>query len=157
MCRFKKVSSYGLCTVEYYYYCHPDSCYPPPTAFPIILPHKFSTTPTPSPSSMSSTAASTSSSNFQLIAKALSDYVEQTGIDLTRDPFADKLQNCDSADSIFQLLQDRANRFKTYREEHRKLINCLNPVLQFLHVFSGTLGESLILVSSSESIRLFRL
>jgi hypothetical protein len=35
------------------------------------------------------------------------------------------------------------------------LIDCLSPVVQFLHVFSGTLGEALVLVSSSESIRLF--
>jgi hypothetical protein len=106
---------------------------------------------------MSSTPPSTSSSNFPLIARALSDYADQTGIDLTKNPFAEKLQNCDSADAIFQLLQDRANEFKTYREGYRKLIKCLSPVVQFLHTFSGTLGSALVFVSSSESTRLFRL
>ena len=106
---------------------------------------------------MSSTAPSSSSSNFQLIAKALSDYANQTGIDLTKNPFAEELQSCDSADAIFQLLQDRADKFKTYREGHRKLIKCLSPVVRFLHALSGTLGEALVLVRPSESIRLFQL
>jgi hypothetical protein len=103
---------------------------------------------------MSSTTSS--SSNFQLISKALSDYANQTGIDLTKNPFADKLQSCDSADAISELLQERAKAFKTYRDEHRKLINCLSPVVQFLHVFSGTLGE-FVIVSLSESVSIFSL
>jgi hypothetical protein len=102
-------------------------------------------------------STTTPSSNFQLIIDALADYAKQTGIDLTKHPFADQLQNCDSANAIFQLLQDKANKFKTYRDEHRKLINCLSPVVQFLHVISGALGEALVLVSIAESIRLFSL
>jgi hypothetical protein len=96
---------------------------------------------------MSSTTPSTS--NFHLISKALSDYATQTGIDLTTIPFADELQNCDSADAISQLLQDRAKAFNTYRDEHRNLINCLSPVAQFLRASSGILGEALVLVSSN--------
>jgi fungal STAND N-terminal Goodbye domain len=104
---------------------------------------------------MSSMTSSTS--NFQLISKALSDYANQTGIDLTKNPFADKLHSCDSADAISELLQERAKAFKTYRDGHRKLINCLSPIVQLIHAFSGTLGEALVLVSSSESIPLFPL
>ena len=100
-------------------------------------------------------ATTISSSNFQLVTKALADYAEQTGIDLTENPFADKLQRCDSAEDISTLLQDRAKAFKEYRDGNRKLINCLNPVVQFLHIFSGTLGEALVLVSPSGSARLF--
>jgi hypothetical protein len=73
----------------------------------------------------------------------------QTRIDLTTIPFANELQNYDSADAIFQLLQDRAKAFKTYRDEHCKLINCLSPVIRFIHVFSGTLREALVLMSSN--------
>jgi hypothetical protein len=102
---------------------------------------------------MSSTTSS--SSNFQLISKALSDYANQTGIDLTKNPFADKFQSCDSAEAISELLQERARAFKSYRDEHRKLINCLSPIASFLHAFSGTLGEALVLVSLSESISMF--
>jgi hypothetical protein len=101
---------------------------------------------------MSSTTSS--SSNFQLIVDALADYVKQTETDLTKHPFAEKIQSCDSADAIFQLLQHKANEFKTYRDTHRKLINCLSPVVQFLHTVSGTLGEALVLVSHTKSIPL---
>jgi hypothetical protein len=104
---------------------------------------------------MSSTTPS--SSNIQLISKALSDYAVLTGIDLTKNPFAHELKNCDSANAISELFQVRAKAFKSYRDKHRKLINCLSPVVQFLHMFSGTLGESLVLVSASESIRVFSL
>jgi hypothetical protein len=100
-------------------------------------------------------ATTISSSNFQLVTKALADYAEQTGIDLTENPFADKLQRCESAEDISALLQDRAKAFKEYRDGNRKLINCLSPVVQFLHTFSGTLGEALVLVSPSGSTRLF--
>jgi hypothetical protein len=100
---------------------------------------------------MSSTTPS-SSTNFHLISKALSDYAEHTGIDLTKNPFADQLQNCDSADAISQLLQDRAKAFRSYRDEHRKLINCLSPVVHFLRAFSGTLGEAFVLVSSIDPV-----
>jgi hypothetical protein len=89
----------------------------------------------------------TTSSNFQLIINALADYANQTGIDLTKHPFANQIQNCDSADAIFQLMKDKVDHFNAYRDEHRKLINCLNPVVQFLCTFSGTLGTALVLVS----------
>jgi fungal STAND N-terminal Goodbye domain len=102
-------------------------------------------------------SAISSSSHFQLISKALSDYANQTGIDLTKNPFADQFQSCDSADAISELLQERAKAFKTYRDEHRKLINCLSPIVQFLHAFSGTLGEALVLVSLSEFTSMFSL
>jgi fungal STAND N-terminal Goodbye domain len=114
-------------------------------------PHKSSATQGPSLSSMSTTMPS--SSNFQLISKAFSDYAKETGIDLTTNPFADELQNCDSADAVSQLLQDRARAFKAYRDEHRKLINSLSPVVQFLRTFSGTLGQAAV-VSPTESSHL---
>jgi hypothetical protein len=103
---------------------------------------------------MSSTT--TSSSIFQLITKALADYADQTGLDLTKDPFADKLQNCNSAEAISELLEDRAKAFKEYRDGNRKLINGLNPLVRFLYTFSGILGESLV-VSPCESVRHLRL
>jgi hypothetical protein len=91
--------------------------------------------------------STTSSSNFQLVVDALADYANQTGIDLTKHPFANQIHNCDSVDAILQLLQDKASQFRAYRDEHRKLINCLNPVVQLLYAVSGTLGEALVLVS----------
>jgi hypothetical protein len=101
--------------------------------------------------------STTSSSTFQLIVDALADYVKQTGIDLPKHPFADQIQSCDSANAIFQLLQDKANQFQAYRDQHRKLINSFNPVVQFLHAVSGTLGEALVFVSTTESTHRFSL
>jgi hypothetical protein len=98
----------------------------------------------------------TSSSNFPSIHAltefALTEYAKQTGIDLTKYPFAEKFENCDSADSITRLLQERAMAFKEYRDGNRNLINCLGPLVQVLHTISNTLDEALVLVSHSESI-----
>jgi len=95
---------------------------------------------------MSSTA--NSSSNFQSIFDAaLSDYAKQTGIDLATHPSAQTLQNCNDADAILDVLQDKANQFQAYRDGNRKLINCLKPVVQVLHAVSGILGEAATLVS----------
>jgi hypothetical protein len=89
----------------------------------------------------------TSSTNFPLILDAaLNDYARQTGMDLSKNPLFDKLQNCDSPDSILDLLQDRAAAFKSYRDGHQGLINRLSPVVQVLHAFSGILCEVTCLV-----------
>jgi hypothetical protein len=99
---------------------------------------------------MSLTTASTS--NFRLILDALDDYTKQTGIDLSKNPFAESLQNCNSPDSVLQILQDRAEAFKDYRDGNRKLINCLKPVVQVLHTVSGVLGEAAAMVSPPNHI-----
>jgi hypothetical protein len=107
---------------------------PPPSAFRDCI-GRVNT----SPMSMSLTVVS--SSNFQLIFDAaLADYLDQTGVDLTKDSFAEKLQNCQSADAVFELLQDKAKQFKDYRNGNRKLINYLEPVVQVLYAFSSVLG-----------------
>lgn len=86
-------------------------------------------------------------SNFQLILDALDKYLEKTGINLQENPFADKVKNCDSPSTVLLLLEENLKAFKDYREENRKLIDCLNPVVQFVHAFSGILGEASGLVS----------
>jgi hypothetical protein len=101
---------------------------------------------------MSSTVFS--SSNFQFIFNAaLADYLEQTGVDPTtgNHPFTQKLQNCQSADDILELLQGKARQFKDYRDGNRKLISCLKPVVQVLHAFSGILGGVASPVSAPSS------
>jgi fungal STAND N-terminal Goodbye domain len=103
---------------------------------------------------MSPTA--TTAANFQAIFDAaLSDYAKQTGIDLPTHPFAQTLQSCDSADAIFNLLQDKANQFQAYRDGNRKLINCLKPVVQVLHTVTGILGEAASLVSPMNQLALY--
>ena len=95
---------------------------------------------------MSSTA-NPSSNSQSILDAALSDYAKQTGIDLTTHPSARILQNCNSADAIFDLLGDKAKQFQAYRDGNRKLINCLKPVVQVLHAISAILGEAAAMVS----------
>ena len=103
-------------------------------------------TPVYHPPAMSSTP--TSSSSFQpIFDAALSDFSKKTGIDLATHPFAQIIQNCQSADAILDLLQDRSRQFSTYRDGNRKFIDCLKPVVQTLHSFSGLLAGVAALVS----------
>jgi hypothetical protein len=91
---------------------------------------------------MSSTAQATSSTdNVQLIIGALADYAKETGIDLSKNPFATKLEQPISPEAILQLLEEREKAFKEYRSGKRRLINCLNPAVKVLHRFSGILSE----------------
>ncbi|KAH8983529.1 hypothetical protein EDB92DRAFT_2106268 [Lactarius akahatsu] len=85
-------------------------------------------------------------SNFQSILNALDKYAEQTGINLNQNPFADKIKGCESPNAVLLLLQDNLKAFKDYRDQNRKFIDCLSPVVQFVHAFSGVLGETAGLV-----------
>jgi hypothetical protein len=88
-----------------------------------------------------------SPSNLQLIIDALGEYANLTGIDLSKNPFAEKLQLSTSPDSILELLRERENAFKEYRDGNRRLINTLSPAVQVLHAFSSILNEAADLVS----------
>jgi len=96
---------------------------------------------------MSSSAHISTSPSFQLITDALGEYAEQTGIDLSMDPLAEKIQLLQSPDDILRLLQERERAFKGYRDRNRTLISCLNPAVNVIHAFSATLGEAVSLVS----------
>jgi hypothetical protein len=97
---------------------------------------------------MPSTGQATSSTdNVQLIIGALADYAKETGIDLSKNPFATKLEQSRSPDAILQLLEEREKAFKEYRDGKRRLIFCLNPAVKVLHSFSGILSEAVGQVS----------
>ena len=86
-------------------------------------------------------------SNFQSILDAVDKYTQQTGIDLKENPFADKVKGCDSPEAVLLLLQENMKAFKDYRDQNRKFIDCLSPVVRFVHAFSEILGEAASLVS----------
>ena len=90
-----------------------------------------------------------SPSNFRLIIDAFDDYARQAGVDLTKNPLADALRGCDSPNDVLELLQDKADAFKNFRDGDRTLINWLKPVVQVVHGFSGVLGPAISLVSRS--------
>ena len=102
-------------------------------------------------SMMSSTGQATpstsSTSNIQLITNALADYTKITGVDLSKNPFAATIEQWNSPEAILELLQERENSFKEYRDNNRRLINCLTPAVRVIQTFSGILGEAITLVS----------
>jgi hypothetical protein len=90
-------------------------------------------------------------SNFRSILNAVDKYAEQTGINLKENPFADKVKDCDSPGAVLSLLQENVKAFKDYRDNNRKFIECVGPVVQFVHAFSGILGEAAGMVSPDQS------
>jgi STAND-like protein len=103
---------------------------------------------------MSSTAqeapstSSTSNTNIRsIIDAALADYTNLTGTDLSETPFAIALEQSNSPGTILELLQDRAEAFKEYREGNRKLIDCLSRTVKVIHAFSGIIGHAVSHVS----------
>jgi hypothetical protein len=97
---------------------------------------------------MSSTAQATSPiENVKLIINALADYAKETGVDLSKNPFAAKLEQLMSPEDILQSLEEREKEFKEYREGNRRLTNFLKPAVKVLHGFSGILSEAAGLVS----------
>lgn len=97
---------------------------------------------------MSSTGQATSPfENIKLIINALANYANETGVDLSKNPFAAKLEQLRSPEDILQLLGEREKAFKEYREGNRRLTNFLNPTVNVLHGFSGILSEAACLVS----------
>jgi fungal STAND N-terminal Goodbye domain len=96
---------------------------------------------------MSTAGQSISTPNFQLVIDALAEYAKLTGIDLTNNPFAEKIKHLDSSEAILELLQEREKAFKEYRDVNRGLINCLSPAVKVFHVFSGIIGDAVSMVS----------
>ncbi|SRR6266403_1597609 len=90
--------------------------------------------------------------NIKLIVNSLASYTKETGKDLSKSPFASKLEQSNSPQDILRLLEEREKAFEEYREGKRRLINCLNPAVKVLHAFSGILGEAVGLVSESRHL-----
>ena len=97
---------------------------------------------------MSSTGQATpSTSTIQSIIDALADYTRITGIDLSNNPFAAAIEHLNSPEAVLELLQERENAFKDYRDGNRRLISSLRPAVKVIQAFSGILGEAVSLVS----------
>jgi hypothetical protein len=87
------------------------------------------------------------SSNLLLIRNALKEYADKTGIDLPSNPFAQRLETCDSVEEVVGLLEGQMKEFKEYREGNGRLINWLRPVVEVVHNLSDVIGEVVSLVS----------
>jgi hypothetical protein len=84
-----------------------------------------------------------------LFEAALQDYKNQTGIILAKHPLAEKLQNCDSVESITAVLSEQTQAFSEFRGRE-KILKPLKSAVSVLHELSTTtnLGQPIGLVRS---------
>jgi hypothetical protein len=77
-------------------------------------------------------------SPFQaLFESALQDYENQTGIPLANHPLAERLQDCQSVESVTALLQEQTRAFCKFRGNDR-IMNSLKSVVSALSQVSAT-------------------
>lgn len=67
-----------------------------------------------------------------LFKVALEDYKQQTDIELAKHPLAERLQNCNSVESVTAILREQAKDFKEFREKD-KVLKPLKKILAVLH------------------------
>jgi hypothetical protein len=73
-----------------------------------------------------------------LFEAALEDYKQQTGIELAKHPLAERLQDCDSVESVTAVLREQAQDFKEFHEKD-KVLKPLKQVLTVLHRLSSAI------------------
>ena len=106
----------------------PEYCPPgPATVYPI--PNELS-------------VAFMSSTFEQIFSAAVGEYAKQTGINLSENPFTEKLRQAESPEDILQLLQEQAKAFNGYRNKNQSLSSSLSPIVGVLHAFSRSLGKT---------------
>jgi hypothetical protein len=105
-------------------------------------------------SAMSNTpSTSTSSSNFRTIfVAAIKEYEKKTKTDLHTHPLSTRLQSCNSSSDILAVLHDKVNEFDESRCHNERLSSWLNPTINVLCAFSGTVAQGAGLVSPNGRI-----
>ena len=90
---------------------------------------------------------STSSHLQVLFEAALHDYQKQTGIALAEHPLAEKLQNCDSVESITSVLCEQTQAFREF-QGNDKVLKPLKKAVSVLYKLSATanFGQDICLV-----------
>ena len=71
-----------------------------------------------------------------LFQTALNDYEKQTGIELTKHPLAERLQDCNSVESVSDILREQAKDLDKFREKDN-VLKPLKKVLTVLHIISS--------------------
>ena len=71
-----------------------------------------------------------------LFEAALHDYQRQTGVELAKHPLAEKLQNCESVESVTIVLREQTQAFGEFRGND-KVLKSLEVVLSGLHKLSA--------------------
>ena len=80
---------------------------------------------------MSDHSSSTLESLFQA---ALQGYEDQTGEKLINHPLAQKLEQCNSVESIIAVLQEQAQAFDEFRRVERKVMEPLKCIVHILSI-----------------------
>ena len=73
----------------------------------------------------------------ELFEIALQDYEDQTGIALAKHPLAEKLQNCDSVESVTAILREQTQAFSEFQEKD-KVLKPLKKAVSVLYKLSAT-------------------
>ena len=71
-----------------------------------------------------------------LFGAALQDYERQTDIALAKHPLTERLQECDSVESIIAVLREQTQAFREFRGEE-KIMNLLKNAVSFLYELSA--------------------
>jgi hypothetical protein len=106
------------------------------------------------PSCFHNMADQSQSSRFRvLFESALQDYQNQTGTTLPNHPLAEKLQYCNSVESVTALLQEQARPFTEFRGGDDRIMKSLKSVVSVLYTLSAstTLGGAIGLVRQKAS------
>ena len=88
-------------------------------------------------------------SNYQSIFdSALESYGKKTGKGLTSNPLFCKIEACDSPDDVITLLREQISGFDRSRSgnDSERLSKWLDPTVNAINSFSGTIGGSVSLV-----------
>src|SRR5579863_3502338 len=96
------------------------------------------------------------SSRFRaLFDSALQDYQRQTSTTLSSHPLAEKLQHCNSVESVTAVLQEQARAFSDFRGGDGRIMKSLKTVVSVLYTLSENsgLGEAIGLVRQKASSR----
>ena len=83
-----------------------------------------------------------------LFEAALEEFEKRAGTNLLQHQIIDKLVNCQSADSVIDVLQEEAQAFRNFRGDDGKLMIWLKRTVNVLHILSTSsiLGEGISLV-----------
>ena len=83
-----------------------------------------------------------------LFEDALNEFENRAGTNLIQHQIVDRLKNCESPDSVIDVLREQAHAFCNFRGDDGKLMIWLKRAVSVLHTLStsGVLGESIGLV-----------
>ena len=83
-----------------------------------------------------------------LFEAALEEFENRAGTNLLQHQIIDKLENCQSADSVIDVLQEETQAFRNFRGDDGRLMTWIKRTVNVLHILSTSsiLGEGISLV-----------